>query len=186
MFVIQIVGTNWGHKKSGLAVAAMLFALAATPAAAGTAPSQAKVIVLRPLSFFLVQDMNLGDILPGIAGGTVRLFPNGTRIATGTVVLVGSSHQPARFAGLGTQNELVSITVAPVTATLTGPGAPMLLSLIEIGSTPTAILTGTPSFFRITSAIGNFNFPVGGTLAVGANQAPGVYSGTFTLTLNYL
>jgi Domain of unknown function (DUF4402) len=164
----------------------MLAALSAIPAAAATAPAQSKAIVLRPLSFFRVQDMNLGDIVPGTAGGNVRLLPDGTRTSTGTIVLVGSSHQPARFAGLGTPNELISITIAPAAVTLTGPGAPMLLTLIEIGSTPTAILSGTPTFFRIGSAGGNYNFPVGGTLAVGANQAAGVYSGTFTITLNYL
>ena len=62
----------------------------------------------------------------------------------------------------------------------------MALTNFEIGSTPTVILGPVPSFFRITSAFGNFNFPVGGTLAVGANQAAGTYSGTFSITLNYL
>jgi len=56
----------------------------------------------------------------------------------------------------------------------------------EIGSTPTAILSTSPTRFRITSPLGNYNFPVGATLEVGANQAPGNYSGTFTVTLNYL
>ena len=130
--------------------------------------------------------MNLGDIIPGTGGGTVRLFPNGTRTATGTIVLAGNSHQPARFAGLGTQNEQVSITLAANSIQLTGPGAPMTLSLFEIGSTPTTILSTNASFFTIGSALGNFNFPVGGTLTVGANQAAGNYAGTFSITLNYL
>ena len=56
----------------------------------------------------------------------------------------------------------------------------------EIGSTPTAILSTTPTRFTIASALGNYNFPVGATLEVGANQTPGDYSGTFTITLNYL
>ena len=180
------MGTNRGHIRCGIAVGAMLAALTATPVAAASAPAQSKAIVLRPLSFFRVQDMNLGDIVPGTAGGNVRLLPNGTRTATGTVVLAGSSHQPARFAGLGTPNQTISISINPATTTLTGPGAPMTLSLLEIGSTPTAILSTTPVFFRIGSSLGNYNFPVGGTLAVGANQAAGVYSGTFTITLNYL
>jgi hypothetical protein len=116
----------------------------------------------------------------------VRLLPNGTRTATGTIVLVGSSHQPARFAGLGTSGQQVSILLAANTIQLTGPGAPMTLSLFEIGSTPTAILSTNASFFTIGSALGNFNFPVGGTLTVGANQAAGNYAGTFSITLNYL
>ena len=128
----------------------------------------------------------MGDIVPGTLGGTVRLYPNGTRTSTGSIVLVGNSHQPARFAGLGTQNEQVSITLAANTIQLTGPGAPMTLSLFEIGSTPTAILSTNASFFTIGSAIGNFNFPVGASLAVGPSQTPGNYAGTFSITLNYL
>lgn len=190
------MGTYRGHKKSGIAVCARLarfglagfglVTLSGAPVQAAPATSTSKAILLRPLSFFLVQDMNLGDIVPGPAGGTVRLFPNGTRTATGTIVLSGSSHQPARFAGLGTPNELISITLAANSIPLNGPGAPMTLSLFEIGSTPTVILSTNPSFFRIGSVLGNYNFPVGGTLAVGANQAPGTYVGTFTITLNYL
>ncbi len=164
----------------------MLLALATTPALAAPATASSKAIILRPLSFFRVQDMNLGDIIPGTGGGTVRLYPNGTRTATGTIVLAGTSHQPARFAGLGTPNEQVSITLAANSIQLTGPGTPMTLSLFEIGSTPTAILSTNASFFTIGSALGNYNFPVGGTLTVGANQAPGIYAGTFSITLNYL
>jgi hypothetical protein len=169
-----------------MAVSAMLAALTATPVMAAPATATSKAIVLRPLSFFRVQDMHMGDIIPGTLGGTVRLYPNGTRTATGTIVLVGTSHQPARFAGLGTQNEQVSILLAANTIQLTGPGAPMTLSLFEIGSTPTAILSTNASFFTISSALGNFNFPVGASLAVGPSQAPGTYSGTFSITLNYL
>jgi hypothetical protein len=155
-------------------------------AAPASAPAQSRAIILRPLSFFLVQDLDMGVIVPGATAGVVRLFPNGTRTATGGVTLAGASHQPARFAGLGTFNQQVSISISSASIPLTGPGATMILSQFEIGSTPTAILSPTPTFFRIGSAIGAFNFPVGGQLAVGANQAPGTYAGTFTITLNYL
>ncbi|HZG32609.1 MAG TPA: DUF4402 domain-containing protein [Sphingopyxis sp.] len=47
-------------------------------------------------------------------------------------------------------------------------------------------MSTTPTRFRITSPLGNYNFPVGATLEVGANQAPGDYAGSFTITLNYL
>ncbi len=174
------------HKNSGFAVGAVLCALMGTPAAAAPGSATSKAIVLQPLSFFLVQDLHMGDIIPGAAGGTVRLLPTGTRTSTGSIVLSGSSHQPARFAGLGTPNEQISITISANSIPLTGPGAPMTLSLFEIGSSPTVILSTNPSYFRISSALGNYNFPVGATLTVGANQTPGTYAGTFSLTLNYL
>lgn len=150
-----------------------------------TRQAEAKAIVLRQLSFFRVQDLDFGDIIPGPTAGVVRIFPNGTRTVTGGVAVVGSTHQPARFAGLGSFNQQVLISVSSNTIQLTGPGTPMTLSQFEIGSTPTAILSTTPTRFRITSTNGQFNFPVGARLAVGANQAAGDYSGSFSITLNY-
>jgi Domain of unknown function (DUF4402) len=147
--------------------------------------AEAKTIVLRQLSFFRVQDLDFGDIVPGPTAGVVRILPNGTRTVTGGVTVVGSTHQPARFAGMGSNNQQVLISVSSNTIQLTGPGAPMTLSQFEIGSTPTAILSTTPTRFRINAANGQFNFPVGARLAVGANQAGGDYTGTFSITLNY-
>lgn len=150
-----------------------------------TRQAEAKSIVLRQLSFFRVQDLDFGDIVPGATAGVIRILPDGTRTVTGGVQALGSTHQPARFAGMGSFNQQVLISVSANSIQLTGPGAPMTLSQFEIGSSPTVILTTTPLRFRINSTNGQFNFPIGARLAVGANQAPGTYSGTFSITLNY-
>ena len=99
---------------------------------------------------------------------------------------MGADHQPARFAGLGSRKQQVTISLGSNTIQLTGPGAPMTVSQFEIGSTPTVILSTTPTRFRITTPGGNFAFGIGARLNVNANQAPGDYSGTFAITLNYL
>lgn len=165
---------------------ALAFASAAAAQGAPTsAPSRAEAAVLRPLAFVRDEDLNFGLIIPGATAGVVRIEPNGTRTATGGVTLVGSTHQAARFSGLGSFNQQVLISMSANTIQLTGPGAPMTVSQWEIGSTPTAILTTTPTRFRIAAANGLFNFPLGARLAVGANQAPGTYTGTFSITLNY-
>lgn len=172
-----------------IAAGAVLAALSATaPAQAqSTQSGETRTIVLRQLSFFKVEDLDFGQIAAGTNASVVRIQPNGTRtVVSGNATIFGSTHQVARFAGLGTTNQLVDISLGSNTIQLTGPGAPMTVSQFEIGSTPTAILSTTPTRFRINSAIGSFNFPVGARLAVGANQAPGTYSGTFTITLNYL
>lgn len=165
-------------------------ALVAAPQAAAqaaTSTARTEAIVLTPLSFFKVDDLDFGDIIPNPgAAGTVRLQPNGTRTATGGVILVGSTHQPARFAGLGTRNQQVAISLQSSSTWIYGPGPRMLVRTFEIGSTPTTILTTTPLRFRITSTIGAFNFPLGAILEVGANQTAGDYVGTFTINLNYL
>jgi hypothetical protein len=173
-----------------LAAATGLFASAPAQAQQTQGPTrtnqaEAKSIVLRQLSFFRVQDLDFGDIIPGPTAGVVRILPDGTRTVTGGVQVAGSTHQPARFAGMGSRNQQVLISVSANTIQLTGPGAPMTLSQFEIGSSPSVILSTTPTRFRINTTNGQFNFPVGARLAVGANQADGVYSGTFAITLNY-
>jgi hypothetical protein len=151
------------------------------------ADATAQAIVLRPLSFFKVDDLEFGDIVPNpSAAGTVRLFPDGSRTASPGITLVGSTHAPARFAGLGTRNQQVAISLSANSIWITGPGPRMRVRNFEIGSTPTAMLSTTPTRFRITSTTGAFNFPLGAVLEVGANQPEGEYSGTFTVTLNYL
>ena len=122
---------------------------------------------------------------PGATGGTVRLLPSGARTTTGSVTTVGASQQVAGFAGFGSVNQQVLISLAANSIQITGPGAPMTVSAFEIGSSPTVILSTTPQRFRITAANGIFAFPVGATLTVNANQAPGTYSGVWTITLNY-
>lgn len=150
--------------------------------------AQAEAIVLRPLAFFKDEDLEFGTILPSLtSAGTVRLQPNNTRTATNGIVLIGTGHQPARFTGLGSPNQRVTISVQSNSIFLTGPGNPMRVRDFEIGSVPnTVILTTTPLVFRIGTSTGAFNFPLGATLEVGANQAPGDYSGTFTINFNYL
>lgn len=176
------------HAQRGLAAIALLIApAAASPALAQTtAQGDAEVIILRPLSFFKVDDLDFGSIIASGTAGTVRLYPDGSRTATGGATLAGNGGSPARFAGLGSPGRQVNIALGANQIFITGPGAPMRVRNFEIGSTPTAILSTTPTRFTISSALGNYNFPVGATLDVGANQTPGDYSGTFTITLNYL
>lgn len=175
-------------------VATALFASAAalampTPAAAQMVEDgDIMAVIVTPLSFFRVQDLSFGQIVARGTAGTVVVTPEGTRTATGTLTLTGSGYQPARFAGRGTYNRLVQIRlVSTSTIQITGPGAPMTVSNFVIGSTPnTNTLTTGWTQFRIGNPEGNFNFPVGGTLQVNAMQAPGTYTGTFTIQLQYL
>lgn len=169
-----------------LGSAALLCAPQAAAQASASSPARAEAIVLRPLSFFKVDDLHFGEIIPSTtAAGTVRLQPNNNRTATGGIVLVNNLHQPARFTGLGTNNQQITISLQASSIFITGPGAQMRVRNFEIGSTPTAILSTTPLRFRLNSVTGAYNFPLGATLEVGANQAAGDYSGTFTIILNY-
>lgn len=157
--------------------------------AAHAAPvtAEAKVVVVSQLSFLTVEDLEFGRMVRGTTAGTVTIAPDGTKTSTGGVTPVGGGHQPARFAGKGSFNQFVqvSITATPITITRVGGGATMTVSNFVIGSTPTAPITTAPRTFRITSPTGIFNFPIGARLNVGANQMDGNYQGTFTIVLNY-
>ncbi len=191
------VSTNSGRFSPAIrafcAMVALAFAaLLATPAEAKgsriAVQAIAKAIVVTQLSFFKVDDLNFGKIIAGTTAGTVTVTPTGSRSATGGVKLATDvSVKPARFAGKGSPNQTVVIAVTSNTATLTRVGGTqkMTMDTFVIGSTPTANLTTTPLAFRIAAPTGIFTFPVGATLRVGANQTPGTYTGSFTITLNY-
>ena len=149
--------------------------------------TQGRAVIVTRNSFFKVDDLSFGDIIAGTTASVIRITPAGVRSRTsGNATLVNNNHRPARFAGQGRQNQIVLISITQASIQITGPGAPMTVSQFEIGSTPTAILTVAPISFTITSATGVFNFPVGARLAVGANQAGGVYTGQFEINLDYL
>ena len=148
----------------------------------------AEAVIVTQLSFFKVDDLVFGRIAPGTTAGTVTIAPSGARTATGGVRLVsGPAHQPASFAGKGSFNQALTISINATSRTLTWVGGTQTMTMdsFVIGSTPTTNLTVAPLAFRIGSATGMFQFPVGARLRVGANQTPGIYQGNFTLTLNY-
>jgi Domain of unknown function (DUF4402) len=146
---------------------------------------QAEVTIVTPLSFVQTEELRFGQISASNTAGTVTVAPDGSRTQTGGVTLFGTIHQPAELAGIGAFNQRVQVSLGSNTIFLTGPGPRMTARAFVIGSTPTAVLTTTPRVFRIAGPTGAFRFPVGATLEVGANQAPGTYRGTWTITLNY-
>lgn len=169
-----------------MAAAALLCAGLATPAYADTRPLDAQVAIVRPLSFIKVEDLNFGRIISSGTAGTVVLASDGTRTRTGGATLAGTEGvQVARFAGDGTQNQMVNVSVGANSIFLTGPGTQMRVRDFTISSVPVSNLTTTPVSLRLSAAAGTFNFGVGATLEVGANQAPGTYTGNWTITLNY-
>lgn len=172
-------------KKVGVVATAISAAFSAVPAFAEVEQGSAEITVVRPLSFVIDDNLDFGSLFPSNIAGTVVMAPTGVRTANNGIVLVGTGHNPASFAGQGTFNQRVDVSLGSNSIFITGPGVRMRVRNFVIGSTPTAILTTTPRRFRIGSANGVFGFPVGATLEVGANQAPGTYTGTWSITLNY-
>jgi hypothetical protein len=163
----------------------MASAMLCAPASAADTNVTVNAAIVRPNSLIKTDDLDFGTMVSGPTGGTVSVnVLTGARTTTGGVTPVGAGTQRAVFQGTG---GIFLITVSgdtSVTLVRAGGGAPsMTATLTRAASTSgggIALLSSTllPS--------GVQTYYIGGTLTVPANQPQGDYSGTFTLTVNYL
>ncbi len=125
------------------------------------------------------QPLAFGAFSPGAAGGTVTVSPNGTRSASGSIILfsLGYVYTPAMFDVRANQGTVLSVLIPPP-AILTGSGGGTL-SLQVAGSLPASPFVTTLPWPQITTLL------VGGTLTVGniATNPAGTYTGTYSITL---
>lgn len=165
--------------------AAAASAALCVPAQAADVGGTVNAAVVRPNTLIKTDDLDFGTLISGATGGTVTINPvTNARTTAGGVAPVGSAAQRAVFQGTG---GILLITVSGSTSVTLmragGGAAPMTASLVRAASTSgggIVLLGGTllPS--------GVQTYYIGGTLTVPANQPEGDYSGTFTLTVNYL
>lgn len=139
---------------------------------AESATGSASVEIRQPLVVSQTTPMNFGsvsaesaDILTLTPAGAIS-SQNGARVGAGSIV-------PGQFLAVGSNNS--AVTISFTNATLAGAGAPMTMNNLthDAGS--------TPSF----SADGKLAFAVGADLIINDAQAPGVYSGTYEVSVNY-
>lgn len=192
-----VSGYGLGPSRAVCALALLASALAGAGAAQAkekaTATATSQAVIVAPLSLIKVQDLKFGRIAARSTTGTVTVNPNtGACTVTGPILETGGC-QFAEFAGMGTKRMTIRIQI-PTTVTLTGPGAATMVAdtftlgispdLTYIGGVGNGIGQGNKRY-SINSNTGIFTFRVGGRLNVGANQAPGIYNGTFTVTTLY-
>jgi hypothetical protein len=149
--------------------------------------AQSRALLVTPLSFVNERDLDFGQIIAGDTAGTIVMDSTGAVTTSGGVVQIAGTQQTARFWGYGAFNQRVLINVDANNYILTREGGTetMLLDQILIGSRPPVQINQNPRRFRIANRDGYFSFTLAGRLQVGANQAPGVYSGEFTVVLEY-
>ncbi|MEE4199704.1 DUF4402 domain-containing protein [Erythrobacter sp.] len=167
-----------------------VWALALAPGAVRAQPTEqapSRAFLVTPLSFVKESDLDFGQIIPGNTDGTVVMDSTGAVTTTGGVIQVAGTQNPARFWGYGTFNQRVLINVDANSYTLRREGGTetMLMDQILIGSQPPIVISTRPRRFRIINPDGYFSFTMAGRLQVASDQAPGVYSGEFTVTLEY-
>ncbi|MEM7688687.1 MAG: DUF4402 domain-containing protein [Pseudomonadota bacterium] len=162
--------------------------------AAGASPLMAQSSVATPASAQIqgetritkLGDLEFGQIVPGASGGSVTVAPDGTASATGTLVLANSGQSAATF-----ELERQILQDFP---TYSGPDGTDTIEIVNVNN-PAARMTvrdfttdfnrtiffGFPAYFFRTT----YDFRVGGTLDVAADQEPGQYVGSFTVTIDY-
>lgn len=111
------------------------------------------------------------------SGGTVTVAPNGGRSKGGSVLLVtqGATGAAAQFAVTGTADATYAITL-PANDTVTLSDGSHTMAVNNFTSTPSGAgtLTGGSQVLR-----------VGATLTAGNVQAPGSYTGSFNVSVQY-
>lgn len=202
---VSVCGT--GPRQAARAAVAMLFALAAalvpnlaSAKEVATATGHSRAIVVAPLTLIKVDDLDFGRIAVGNAAGTVSIDPtSGACTVTGPIIETGGCRR-ARFSGMGTKNMNARISLSQIT-NLTGPGQTMVLDNVILGSNATIDITGNTNSngigvglttgngnskrYSISTATGIYDLYVGGRLNVNANQLPGIYTGSITVSVQY-
>jgi hypothetical protein len=164
-----------------LFAAGLLSVATAAPAFAAprgaSPPAQARAKVASPIAMTAVKDLDFTTLTVTSAGtATVRADTEALSTSGGVQRVIGTPSAAhfeiaaARFAVL---------LVRPPSSTLT---------LTRVGGTETMTVsnwTTNSGLFRIVPANGVLDIAVGGQLNVNANQAEGVYTGQFTILVDY-
>ena len=166
------------------AMAALCLAPNTAFAQTTTTPANTEIVIDTRL--VKLADLDFGEIIPGDTGGTITLSPAGAVSTSGSVISAGGNPQAAEFRM--TRRLFVDFPtyVGPAgtdsieLAHTSLPGQTMTLRDFTTDYNRTVIF-GLPGYFFLTE----YDFRVAGTLDVAANQQPGTYLGTFTVTIDY-
>lgn len=163
------------------------------PAQAQAASATAQAVIVEPLGLVKIEDLRFGRMAVGPVAGTVTVDPSSGNCSTTGGVVSGGGCGFAEFGGQGVRKLTLRIQI-PASAILTGPnGATMTAGSFTLGTAPDlAFIGGSGSGlgngnrrYQISSDIGIFTLRLGGQLGVGANQTPGLYTGSFAVTVQY-
>lgn len=164
---------------------AALAATVATPAlaatATATAAATAKGTVLLPLTLTETQQLDFGTVIasPTVAGNVTIDADTGARAVGGGVVGV-PNYPGARglFQGAGSANQVVVLSLSAPAVLTSGANTLTVNSM-------TFDTAGGLNTTRSIDSTGAFSVGVGGDFAIGANQANGVYTASYTVTADY-
>jgi len=163
-----------------LLTAGLLSIATATPATAAPVaapvPPTARADIRHPATVRLLNDLNFGNLTVTSAGTDV-VSPADVITTTGGVLSAGGNPYSAMFEAVAPVKSVVHVRIANRAITVTRVGG------TETMTVDTWTMSGSAN--RNVVAREPFAFTVGGTLHVNANQAEGLYVGTFDVEIQY-
>jgi hypothetical protein len=135
---------------------------------------QAKAQILTQVASTNAGTIDFGKVVPSAASGTITINADGTLTnAGGARYIPNSGATVATLSFSGEPNQNIQIDT-PSSATIANGASTMTVNF-NYPPLPTAI-----------GASGNVAMNYGGTLNVGANQAAGIYTGTYDIYVTYV
>lgn len=168
-------------RTSTLLAAGLLSIATAAPASAApvaaAVPATGHAEIVHPVAVRKLQDLNFA-YLSVTTAGTAVINPNTDALTTtGGVLPAGGVPYAALFEAVSPKKGVVIIRIPknPITVTRVGGTETMTVSNWTVsGNANRTVVAQEP-----------FNFAVGGTLFVNANQVEGTYLGTFNVEIQY-
>jgi hypothetical protein len=153
---------------------ALLALTAGAPALAAEAEGEAGAYIVAPLEIERLNDLYFGAIAASSTqSDKVTVSPDGNRKCGPALTCLTADHTAAEFGVTGESSAFYTIDL-PNEITIASPtGATM--RVMEV--------TGSKANGQLLS--GQDSFTVGGTLEVAAQQEPGLYTGAFTVAVEY-
>ncbi|MEP3226095.1 MAG: DUF4402 domain-containing protein [Parasphingorhabdus sp.] len=156
----------------------MIGAGLAQPARAQSSTGDVNAVVNRAIEITKNADLDFGDFVAGTTRSLFRLNPRNGNLnqRNGDATAIGSGHQAASF----------TVTGTPLLRVIITRGQNRIFISRDGGSETMRI-----NRFRFNgrrkrlNAAGEATYLVGGQIRIGANQAAGVYRGTFDVTVEY-
>lgn len=149
----------------------------AAPAAAATQNASVTANVIRPLTLTAMQNLDLGTITLGLgtwSGAVVGISQAGAFSCSTDVVCTGAP-QVAKYKVTGTNKMVVLISAPDVTLVDAADPTQKLTLVVDSPQQVTLTSSGEPGV----------TFPIGGSITLSSTTAPGDYTGTFNVTVEY-
>jgi hypothetical protein len=148
--------------------------------------TEAGAKLVQPMSLTETSALHFGTINVKVGAGGTVLLPSSstTRVFSSGVegLLVNPQPSNAKYDVTGTKNTSYALVLpATITVTETQSSANMTISALTTSFTN----AGASSRISKLSQDGLDSFTVGGTLTVGPSQEPGIYAGTFNVSVDY-